>query len=49
MQLALDEIETRNGWVPLIGTITGVPGDPSIKASVKKAKSTVKGLIKEKS
>jgi len=22
MQLALDEIETRNGWVPLIGTVT---------------------------
>ena len=48
MQLALDEIETRNGWVPLIGTVTGVPGDPSIKASGKKAKSTEKGLIKEK-
>jgi len=33
MQLALDEIETRKGWVPLIGTITGVPGDPSIKST----------------
>src|SRR5947209_19568156 len=33
MQLALDEIETRKGWVPLIGTVTGVPGDPSIKAT----------------
>ena len=48
MQLALDEIETRNGWVPLIGTVTGVPGDPSIKATVKKAKSTAKGRIREK-
>jgi len=33
MQLALDEISTRKGWVPLIGTITGVPGDPSIKST----------------
>jgi hypothetical protein len=33
MQLALDEIETRKGWVPLIGTVTGVPGDPSIKST----------------
>ncbi|HZD93329.1 MAG TPA: hypothetical protein VE133_03685, partial [Candidatus Sulfotelmatobacter sp.] len=33
LQIALDEIETRKGWVPLIGTVTGVPGDPSIKAS----------------
>src|SRR5258708_1150385 len=33
MQLALDEIHTRKGWVPLVGTITGVPGDPSIKST----------------
>jgi hypothetical protein len=33
MQLALDEIHTRKGWVPLIGTVTGVPGDPSIKST----------------
>src|SRR5262249_13478149 len=33
MQLALDEIETRHGWVPLIGTVTGVPGDHSIKST----------------
>jgi hypothetical protein len=33
IQLALDEIETRKGWVPLIATVTGVPGDPSIKSA----------------
>jgi hypothetical protein len=33
MQLALDEIHTRKGWVPLVGTVTGVPGDPSIKST----------------
>ena len=27
----MDEIETRKGWVPLIATVTGVPGDSSIK------------------
>ncbi len=32
LMLAMDEIETRNGWVPLIATVTGVPGDPSIKS-----------------
>ena len=48
MQLALDEIETRNGWVPLIGTVTGVPAILPSRPAVKKAKSTVKGRIKEK-
>jgi hypothetical protein len=32
MMIALDEIETRHGWAPLIATVTGVPGDPSIKS-----------------
>jgi hypothetical protein len=48
MQLALDEIETRNGWVPLIGTITGVPGDPSIKASGEEGEVYRKGPDKRK-
>jgi hypothetical protein len=33
LTLATDEIETRKGWVPLIATVTGVPGDPSIKST----------------
>jgi hypothetical protein len=48
MQLALDEIETRNGWVPLIGTITGVPGDPSIKATGEEGEVYRKGPDKRK-
>lgn len=32
MMIALDEIETHHGWAPLIATVTGVPGDPSIKS-----------------
>jgi len=49
IQLALDEIETRNGWVPLIGTVTGVPGDPSIKATGEEGEVYRKGPIKGKS
>jgi len=48
MQLALDEIETRKGWVPLIGTVTGVPGDPSIKASGEEGEVYRKGPDKKK-
>jgi hypothetical protein len=48
MQLALDEIETRNGWVPLIGTVTGVPGDPSIKATGEEGEVYRKGPDKKK-
>jgi hypothetical protein len=33
LTLATDEIETRKGWVPLIATVIGVPGDPSIKST----------------
>lgn len=48
MQLALDEIETRNGWVPLIGTVTGVPGDPSIKATGEEGEVYRRGPDKRK-
>jgi hypothetical protein len=48
MQLALDEIETRKGWVPLIGTVTGVPGDPSIKATGEEGEIYRKGPDKKR-
>jgi hypothetical protein len=48
MQLALDEIETRKGWVPLIGTVTGVPGDPSIKSTGEEGEIYRKGPDKKK-
>jgi hypothetical protein len=48
MQLALDEIETRKGWVPLIATVTGVPGDSSIKATGEEGEVYRKGPDKKK-
>jgi hypothetical protein len=43
MLLAMDEIETAQGWVPLIATFTGVPGDPSIKSTGQEGEITRKG------
>jgi hypothetical protein len=43
IQIALDEIETRKGWVPLIGTVTGVPGDPSVKSTENEGEITRRG------
>jgi len=43
MLLAMDEIETGQGWVPLIATFTGVPGDPSIKSTGQEGEITQKG------
>jgi hypothetical protein len=48
LQLALDEIETRKGWVPLIATVTGVPGDPSIKSATDEGDLFRKGPDKKK-
>ena len=46
--LALDEIETRKGWVPLVGVVTGVPGDPSIKSTENEGEITRKGRDKKR-
>ena len=43
LMLAMDEIETRKGWVPLVATVTGVPGDPSIKSTDNEGEITRKG------
>jgi hypothetical protein len=48
MMLALDEIETRKGWVPLIGTVTGVPGDASIKSTEEEGELVKKGPDKKR-
>ncbi len=48
MMLAMDEIETRHGWVPLIATVTGVPGDFSIKATGDEGELTKKGPDKKR-
>ena len=46
--LALDEIETRKGWVPLVATVTGVPGDSSVKSTGNEGEITRKGPDKRK-
>jgi len=46
--LAMDEIETRHGWVPLIATVTGVPGDPSVKSTENESEITRKGPDKKR-
>jgi hypothetical protein len=48
MMLAMDEIETRHGWVPLIATVTGVPGDPSIKSTGDEGELAKKGPNKKR-
>jgi hypothetical protein len=48
IMLAMDEIETRHGWVPLIATVTGVPGDPSIKSTENEGEITRKGPDKKR-
>ena len=48
MMLAMDEIETGHGWVPLVATFTGVPGDPSIKSTGQEGEITQKGPDKKR-
>jgi YMGG-like Gly-zipper len=48
MMLAMDEIETRHGWVPLIATVTGVPGDASIKSTEEEGELVKKGPDKKR-
>jgi hypothetical protein len=48
MMLALDEIETRHGWVPLIASVTGVPGDASIKSVGDEGEMVKKGPDKKR-
>jgi hypothetical protein len=46
--LAMDDIETPQGWVPLIATFTGIPGDPSIKSTGQEGEITQKGPDKKR-
>ena len=48
LMLAMDDIETPNGWLPLIATFTGVPGDPSIKSTGQEGEITQKGPDKKR-
>lgn len=48
LMLAMDEIETRHGWAPLIATVTGVPGDSSIKSTNEEGELSKKGPDKKR-
>jgi hypothetical protein len=48
LMLAMDDIETPQGWVPLIATFTGIPGDPSIKSTGQEGEITQKGPDKKR-
>lgn len=45
--LSFDEIETAQGWMPLIATVTGVPGEHGLKAVGDEGEIGRKGLSKE--
>ena len=45
--LSFDEIETGHGWVPLIATVTGVPGEHGLKEVGQEGEIGRKGMTKE--
>jgi hypothetical protein len=45
--LSFDEIETAHGWVPLIATVTGVPGEHGLKQIGDEGEIGRKGMNKE--
>ena len=46
--LSFDEIETSHGWVPLIATVTGVPGEHGLSQIGDEGEIGRKGMSKEK-
>lgn len=46
--LSFDEIETRHGWVPLVATVTGVPGEHSVKQSDEEGSIERRGMNKRR-
>jgi hypothetical protein len=47
MILSFDEIETGRGWVPLIATITGVPGEHGLRQIGEEGEIGRQGMTKE--
>ena len=43
LRLSFDEIETERGWVPLIATVTAVPGEHGLQASGEEGEIERKG------
>jgi hypothetical protein len=46
MLLSFDEIETNHGWVPLVATVTGVPGEHAVKTPDGEGEIERKGMSK---
>ena len=46
MLLSFDEIETNHGWMPLIATLTGVPGEHGVKPPDAEGEIERKGMSK---
>jgi hypothetical protein len=47
MILSFDEIETARGWVPLIATVTGVPGEHGLRQIGEEGEIGRQGMSKE--
>jgi len=47
MILSFDEIETGRGWVPLIATVTGVPGEHGLRQIGEEGEIGRQGMTKE--
>jgi len=47
MMLSFDEIDTGHGSMPLIATVTGVPGDHAVKEPSEEGELQRKGMSKE--
>jgi hypothetical protein len=47
MLLSFDEIETPRGWVPLIATVTGVPGEHGLRQVGEEGEIGRQGMTKE--
>jgi hypothetical protein len=46
--LSFDEIQTNHGWMPLIATVTGVPGEHSVKTPNSEGEIERKGMSKRR-
>lgn len=48
MLISFDEIETNHGWMPLIATVTGVPGEHAVKPPDSEGEIERKGMSKRR-
>lgn len=46
--LSFDQIETRHGWMPLVATVTGVPGEHAMKTTGDEGEIQNRGVDKKR-